>query len=144
MKLSSAASNQLSLDLGGSANEAEENVGNTAENSSFPSSKVFLGNAVFAETSRSAGRLNAAFIPPSEEQAFRNEREQLLDLKFAGTITRQQENRLQYVRWTLDRIEDARDGRALDDLESLIDRYEMLVDEIQGLRAQIERASRKS
>jgi len=44
----------------------------------------------------------------SEQQQLLDERQTLLDKKFDGSITRQEANRLEYVRWTLDRIELAR------------------------------------
>jgi len=42
----------------------------------------------------------------------------VLDKKFAEIITRKEENRLEYVRWSLDRIEDAKYGQSLELLEA--------------------------
>lgn len=51
-----------------------------------------------------------------EAIALLDERQALLDKKFDGTITKSELNRLEYVRWSLDRIEDARYGENLDAL----------------------------
>lgn len=103
----------------------------------------FGGNSVLAQTARQAGRLNAASISKEEEASLNKERQNLLDKKFAGTITRSEENRLQYVRWSLDRIDDAREGLALDRLENMISQYENLAADIRALSNEIERASRR-
>jgi len=67
-------------------------------------------DAAYAATSRIAGRINAANISDAEHGALRRERQRLLDKKLDGTITRKEANRLEYVRWSLDRIEDAKHG----------------------------------
>jgi hypothetical protein len=85
-------------------------------------------SAVFAATSREAGRINAASISPAEYQALLDERQSLLDKKFDGTMSKREENRLTYVRWSLDRIEDAKSGIMLDRLEEWVSRYEQFRD----------------
>lgn len=100
--------------------------------------------SVYAATSKVAGRLNATAVSEEEYQAFLDERQRLLDRKFSGEITRADENRLAYVRWSLDRIEDARHGPSLDKLEEHVGQYENLLLEISKFRNQLERhASRR-
>jgi hypothetical protein len=96
-----------------------------------------VSNRVYAATSRIAGRLNAASITEEEHQSLLRERQALLDKKLGGTITRREENRLQYVRWSLDRVEDAKYGRTLDALEDRVRAYEQFLSDIQGLQAQL-------
>lgn len=93
--------------------------------------------SVYAITSRRAGRLNATKATPKEVADLLAKRQALLDKKFAGTITRQEENRLEYVRWSLDRIEDARHGETLDHLEAAVVRYEQLEDRLRDLKGQL-------
>jgi hypothetical protein len=93
---------------------------------------------LYAITSREAGRLNAASIPESEHKALLRERQKLLDKRFAGTISHKETCRLEYVRWSLDRIEDAKYGRALDRLDGLSRLYEQFVSNVNSLNDQIE------
>jgi hypothetical protein len=65
------------------------------------------------------------------------ERQALLDKKLGGRITRKEENRLEYVRWSLDRIEDAKYGHALDALEGRIGAYEQFLSDMGNLREQL-------
>ena len=59
------------------------------------------------------------------------------------TITIQESNRLEYVRWSLDRIEDARHGAALDRLEVYINRYEEFLDDLDEFKIALDRAARR-
>lgn len=86
---------------------------------------------------RMAGRINAASISEAEHNALLRERQRLLDRKFAGELTRQESNRLEYVRWSLDRIEDARHGDALDSLEASVANYERFLSDLQALDRKI-------
>jgi hypothetical protein len=90
-----------------------------------------------AAASRIAGRLNALSIKPEEHQAWLNERQLLLDKEFAGTITPRESNRLKYVCWSLDRVDDARYGHDLEMLETAVSRFEQLQADIQGLQKQL-------
>jgi len=60
-----------------------------------------------------------------------------LDKKFSGAITRTEENRLSYVRWSLDRVDDAKYGQDLEVLESAVERYERLHADMRDLQAQL-------
>lgn len=90
--------------------------------SKLPDFSVF--KEVYAVTSRMAGRVNAASVSKHEHKAILQERQALLDKKLNKTITRKEANRLEYVRWSLDRIEDAKHGQMLDALEDSVIRYE--------------------
>jgi hypothetical protein len=103
-----------------------------------------VSNQVYAVTARIAGRLNAATVSEEEHKSLLDERQALLDKKLDGTITRWEENRLEYVRWSLDRIEDAKYGYVLDELENRIHAYEQFLSEIDNLRAQLEQHTRTS
>lgn len=97
----------------------------------------------YAQTSRLAGRLNAASISDEEHKALLDERQILLDKKLYGAMTRKESNRLEYVRWSLDRIEDAKHGQALDILEGYVARYEQFLSDVRVLQADLERAMPK-
>lgn len=92
-----------------------------------------------AMSAKVAGRINASKISPKEQEALLGERQKLLDRQFAGTMTRQESNRLEYVRWTLDRIADATNGESLDLLEAAVAQYEKFAGDLTGLNENLER-----
>ena len=102
-----------------------------------PIKEPSLSGFVNADTSRRAGRLNAASISKEKQEALLRERANLVEKEFLGQIDRLQRNRLAYVRWQLDRIEDAKFGPYYDQIESAVERYEYFLAEIQSLREQI-------
>jgi hypothetical protein len=93
---------------------------------------------VYAETSRIAGRINAASISELEHDNLLREREALLKKKFDGAISRREQNRLEYVRWSLDRVEDAKYGNVLEALDTAVTRYENILDELKVLGIRLE------
>jgi hypothetical protein len=95
-----------------------------------------------AETARIAGRIAASYVSEEEHQAFLRERQFLLDKVFTKTITREEENRLEYVRWSLDRIEDAKHGGDLDRIEETINRYEHFLQGLDAFKAALTRATK--
>jgi len=103
--------------------------------SSFPSFGVH--SDLYALASRRAGRLNASSISQNECDALLRERQILLDKKFNETITRAETIRLEYVRWQLDRIEDAKHGEAMDALENWVSQYERFQVEVERLEKQL-------
>jgi len=103
-----------------------------------------VSNQVYAATARIAGRLNAANISPAEHAELLAERQRLLDKQFAGAITRKEQNRLEYVRWSLDRIEDAKYGQTLDALEGWVERYEQFSKELRDFQTQLAQQTRQS
>lgn len=95
------------------------------------------GGQLFALTARLAARKNAAAISEEERCSLLLERQALLDRKFDGGITRKEAIRLQYIRWTLDRIDDARHGATLDKIEDAVLVYEKFVSDIAHLTEQL-------
>ncbi len=93
----------------------------------------------YAQAARIAGRVNAAAISEAEHNALLVERQSLLDKEFAKTITPKESRRLEYVRWSLDRIEDAKYGYALDFLEGSVSRYEQFLGDLNDLQHQLRR-----
>jgi hypothetical protein len=106
----------------------------------FPEFGRYTGTR--AETVRIAGRIAASQVSKAEYQAFLRERQGLLDKLFAKTITRREEIRLEYVRWSLDRIEDAEHGSDLDRIEDSITRYEHFLQELDQFKLALDRASK--
>lgn len=92
---------------------------------------------VYRFAARSAGRQNAASISQQEIDSLLSERRQLLDKQFAKNITKAEIARLAYVRWTLDRVEDAQSGQILDELESYLVQYENILNKIEVLNQQL-------
>lgn len=144
-----ASSRQQELDFESSGSATEDATSSVAEAEGF---STFAASATselprlgalsetYALTSRIAGRLNAANISEEEHQALLRERQMLLDKKLHGEITRQESNRLEYVRWSLDRIEDAKHGQALDVLEGYVARYEQFLSDVRLFQANLQRA----
>ncbi|MGO7898907.1 hypothetical protein ACC719_15705 [Rhizobium ruizarguesonis] len=135
--------------VGGSANESGGvnvsgvTIGASATTAPLVEMPNFSSRSIYALTAKVAGRLNATAVSEKEHEAFLSERQKLLDRKFEGTITRPEENRLAYVRWSLDRIEDAKYGAALDVMEEQVERYESLLSELTKFSNQIDRAMKR-
>jgi hypothetical protein len=102
------------------------------QNQSWSSTALELPKLTTAAvaTAKAAGRIAATRISAAEHERLLKERQRLLDKKFGGTVTKSEENRLAYVRWSLDRIEDAKYGAALDVLEVQVSSYEVLKNEL--------------
>jgi hypothetical protein len=94
--------------------------------------------SIYAITAKRAGRLNAKLISPQEREALLRERQELLDKQFSQTMTRRESNRLEYVRWSLDRIEDAEHGESLDALELAISHFEDIKESLSDLKEQLD------
>src|SRR6478672_12269628 len=58
----------------------------------------------YAHTARMAARMNARSVSEKERTDLLDERQRLLDKHFDGELTREDSIRLQYIRWSLDRI----------------------------------------
>ncbi|KQY12626.1 hypothetical protein ASD31_15460 [Rhizobium sp. Root482] len=93
--------------------------------------------SAYAAGAKAAARLNATTATAKEEEDLLSERQRLLDRLFSGEITTEEKNRLDYVRWSLDRIEDARHGATLDALEIQADAYESFVVEVNKFYEQL-------
>ena len=90
---------------------------------------------------RLAARMNASAVSDEETKSLLDERQRLLDKHFAGTITKKEKNRLEYVRWNLDRIEDAKNGGWLDKLDARVVELHKLAEHLERLKAQLQHAS---
>ena len=99
-------------------------------------------SSVQSQSLKLAGRLNAANVTEEEREKLFKERQLLLDKKFEGQITQKELNKLEYVRWSLDRIEDARYGSAIDALDDSVSKYENFLSEIQSLNTQLRNFSK--
>jgi hypothetical protein len=104
----------------------------------FPNFATYGGTSAYAVTARLAGRVNAANVSSAELKELLHEREQLIFKQINNQITRKETHRLEYIRWSLDRVEDARYGHSLDALESLVEYYEKFEADLQGLKSQLE------
>lgn len=136
----SSSLRQQELDFENSSPEAPSQRSGTGE-LAFPNFEILSNRQTMAIASRRAGRLNAAAVSQDEIDALLDERSKLLDKKFAGTMNRAESIRLTYVRWQLDRIDDAEEGAKLDALEALVTQYEQLHSDLESLKASIQQHS---
>jgi len=114
---------------------ADQSVPSALNVHSFPPS-------TWAHTARLAGRVNAASVSDMEHKELLEERQTLLDRELSGEISRRELIRLEYIRWSLDRIEDAKYGPAIDSLEDYVSKYEHLLSELQSLQTKLQAAMR--
>jgi hypothetical protein len=128
---------QLALGMAPSTNENGDGLFQGGPSATLQTPNFEYSGTLFATGAKMAGRLNAASIPDAEIKSWLAERAALLSKKYEGTITRRETNRLAYVRWSLDRIEDARYGEVLDKLEGFIAAQERLGNDILALRGQL-------
>ena len=140
MKTSPAARNSATSE---ELSFTDQRSGGTADHSA--PGDPFVGfefkSEVKPDFARRAGRMNASSISSEEEKALLQERQALLDKKFAKTITPKDSNRLAYVRWSLDRISDAKHGTDLDALEAEVGRYERFAQEVLKFEEQLRQAA---
>lgn len=94
------------------------------------------------QVAKLAARLNASAVTEKERHALLAERARLLEKTLTGKLTRKEEIHLEYVRWSLDRIEDAKSGPAMDRLEAQIDEFRRLAAQLLGLRDDLEGLSK--
>lgn len=87
---------------------------------------------------RAASRLNAAHVPDAEYESLMKERDRLVGKLLDEDISPTERKRLNYVRWTINTIEDARNGHILDALEHSVRKYEAFRDDLRSLQAQLE------
>jgi hypothetical protein len=129
------------------ANEAQADLFNSEqrqdEGSHSTPFRAFQHDSNYAQAAKIAGRLNASKASAKEHDTLLAERQSLLDKKFEGTITRKETIRLEYVRWSLDRIEDAKHGEALDVMESHVAQFEQFRTYIERLEQQLSEATRR-
>ena len=103
----------------------------------FNLSKPAETSAHFALAARIAGRINAASISDREVAELHRKRRILVERKYSSGLSRHDEHELRYIRWTLDRVEDAKQGYALDILEAATARYEDLLRRMGSLENQL-------
>jgi hypothetical protein len=92
---------------------------------------------VVAAAVRIAGRLNASSISPAEISVLMREHQLLAQKVVEGSISRPEQNRLDYVRWSLERIEDAKYGEGLDVVEKNVAGYERVARDLRTLQKQL-------
>ncbi|MEK6420957.1 MAG: hypothetical protein V4801_15230 [Burkholderia gladioli] len=93
------------------------------------------------QSTRAVSRLNAATVSEKEYDDLLARRKALLLKKHSDGLTQQEQNKLTYIRWSLDRIDDARHGAALDTLEEAVARYEQFLARIEELQEKLNEAS---
>lgn len=97
-----------------------------------------------ASTTRLAGLMNAAAVSEAEYKRLLASRESLLRKSFVEDLTQSEKSRLGYIEWTLDRIEEGRQGESLDRLEAALSKYEKLGEELTKLRNRFDESSSRT
>jgi hypothetical protein len=90
-----------------------------------------------AEQIKEINRAVTRKLPQATIDEFIKERADLVKKKLDGNISTKEEQRLAFVRWQLDRVEDAIYGKRLDVLERITQVYEGFASEIKGFLSQV-------
>jgi hypothetical protein len=98
-----------------------------------PGKRIRLDPGQIKRMNREASRK----ISAKAKEAFIEERNALVKKKFKKGLSREEERRLRFVRWQLDRIDDAEAGEHLDRLEKFAEYYEDVTREIKMLLGQL-------
>lgn len=93
----------------------------------------------FAKVARLAGRLNASATSDEERRELLSERESLIEKKYGEGLDRKEELKLEYVSWSLERIEEADYAATFDALERQIAKFERLDEDIRSVGADLRR-----
>ena len=97
-------------------------------------------NRADADVARMAGRLSAANTSEVELARYLQEHAALVQKKYNGNFIPADERRLRYLRWILDRIEDAQYGAGLDALEDAVVAYETFYKELESFSVELRAA----
>jgi hypothetical protein len=76
-------------------------------------------------------------MPEAERKQIISERNQLVQKQFKVSLSIKEEKRLKYIRWQLDRIDDAESGEFLDYLEKITEAHEKFAKELNAFLTQI-------
>ena len=82
---------------------------------------------------KSINRAITRKMPVKEKNKIITERDRLVTKKFKEGLVKKEEKRLTYVRWQLDRIDDAENGEMIDNLEKIVGDHESFADEVKKL-----------
>ena len=134
--LSTGLDGSLSFATGTSISPREEN-----SSLSFAGFNIETNPEIRLETKKLARAIINKRHGEEERQRLLDERQKFIDKKLAGRLSGSESNRYEYVIWTLDQIEDARHGAALDRLETSIERYESFLDGVEQLARDVKRVS---
>jgi hypothetical protein len=86
---------------------------------------------------RKINRLVTSLAPEAERQKILQERNELVRRQFKGGISEREEKRLEFLRWQLDRFDDADRGEALDRLEIITQTHEKFAKELTSFLDQV-------
>jgi hypothetical protein len=98
---------------------------------------VFPTRRLSAENIRSINRAVTQKIPNEIEEDLLRERNELVRKKIKQGLSKKEERRLTYLRWQLDRIDDARFGEQLDNLEMMASAQEEFAKELRFFLSEI-------
>lgn len=96
-----------------------------------------------ASTIKEINRKKTQGIGPETKNAFIEERNKLVNKKFKEGLDEKEERRLTFVRWQLDRIDDAESGPTLDLFEKFVETNEGFANEVGSLLTELREESGK-
>ncbi|HEY2919118.1 MAG TPA: hypothetical protein VGK77_09020 [Candidatus Binatia bacterium] len=108
---------------------------------SIDSAKTTIQSDAGIFQSREASREVASLATDEEYEALLGEHAELTEKHFGTGLSRSERLKLQMVRWSIDRIEDARYGRTLDVLESLALTQEFMAMRLDRTSENVERST---
>ena len=116
------------------------------DSGSFASTEKYLkgyeNKNLLVQSAKITARRNAINVTKEEVEAFLSERKNLIVKQLESELNRNEMCRLEYINWSLDRIDDAKDGYGLDILETMAERYEEFLEEIRKFRNDLNVVSR--
>jgi hypothetical protein len=83
-------------------------------------------------------------IEPEAKNNLIEERNKLVNKKFKKGLNKNEERHLTFVRWQLDRIDDAESGNTLDLFEKFVDEHERFAGEIESLLTELKEGFSKT
>lgn len=115
---------------------AKTTAGRSAPTVADPSKPGFGG--LSSHDIKRVNRTVTRKIQQTEKDKIIDERNQLVRKQFKVGLSAREKNRLKYVRWQLDRIDDAESGESLDYLQIIAEGNERFSKELNGLLGQIQ------
>jgi hypothetical protein len=125
--------------IGKSSPNSAVSIAGSATVASFPVTPQVRDYAAVKE----AGRAAALMTSPEEEAALNEERKALVRKRFGGGLSRPEEGRLKYIRWHLHRIDDARNGPAMDRLLTAVQKADEFSRGVRDLLKELDQLSRE-
>jgi hypothetical protein len=91
----------------------------------------------FSETIKKMNRELAKKISLQDEKYFITKHSELVRKKFTGGLSNDEQKQLDFIRWQMDRIDDARNGEHMDHLTQIIESHEEFAQDLEKILSKI-------